>query len=169
MSKKIYDFEVEGLNGKPKSLEEHKGDVLLVVNTASKCGFTPQLDALEALHKEYKDKGFKVLGFPSNQFAGQEPLEGEAIQEFCQVNYGVSFPIYGKLKVQGPEMHPLYDWLGNKKENGRVRSRVRWNFHKYLVDRNGQVVDFFLPFTKPDARRVKKAIEKYLEEAPETA
>jgi glutathione peroxidase len=159
----VYDFEIKSLTGQPSSWDEFKGKTLLIVNTATKCGFTPQLDGLEQLHKDYQDQGFSVIGFPSNQFADQEPLEGDDIQEFCQINYGVSFPIMEKTLVKGKGVHPLFDYLGVKKNNGRFNARPHWNFHKYLVNSEGEVVNFFLPFTKPGARRVRRAIEKQLE------
>jgi glutathione peroxidase len=159
----IYQFAPERIGGKKQDLSEYRGQVLLVVNTASECGFTPQFEGLEELYKDYKDQGFTILGFPSNEFQNQEPLEGEEIENFCTVNYGVSFPIFNKIQVKGTDTHPLFKFLSNKKQNGNVSSTPRWNFHKYLVDRNGKVVDFFYPFTKPKAKRVTKAIEELLE------
>jgi glutathione peroxidase len=165
----IYGFRVRDAAGRERSLEEYKGNVLLIVNTASACGFTPQLDGLEKLYQKYKDRGFAVLGFPSNQFAGQEPLDDGEIGQFCQVNYGVSFPIFGKLEVKGKEADPLFRFLSERRENGTLSSRPRWNFHKYLIDRQGRVRDFYLPFTKPEAGRLHKAIEELLDEDPEAA
>ena len=149
-------------------MAEFAGKVLLIVNTASECGFTPQLEGLQALHDEYSDQGFSVIGFPCNQFGGQEPLEGDAIGEFCQVNYGVTFPVFDKVDVHGDEVHPLYAFLADKSRNGAVNVRPRWNFHKYLIGRDGRVVDYYLPLTKPEARRLRKAIESELT-APVTA
>jgi len=159
----VYQFAPEKIGGKAQSLEDYKGKVILIVNTASKCGLTPQLEGLEELYKKYQGEGFEVLGFPSNQFQGQEPLEGEAISEFCQVNYGVSFPIFDKIKVKGDDPHPLYSFLGDKKRNGATSAKPKWNFHKYLIGRDGRVLDYFLPITNPTAKRVHKAIEKALE------
>ena len=158
----IHQFKVKNLQGKEVSLDAYKGKVLLVVNTASKCGFTPQLKNLEELHKKYKDKGFAVLGFPSNDFGKQEPLEGKEIQEFCEVNYGVSFPVFDKVHVKGDDTSPLFKFLSDKKLNGKLSSVPKWNFHKYLIDKDGKVVDFFYTFTKPEAPRVARRIEQLL-------
>ena len=158
----IHQFKVKNLQGKEVSLDAYKGKVLLVVNTASKCGFTPQLKNLEELHKKYKDKGFAVLGFPSNDFGKQEPLEGKEIQEFCEVNYGVSFPVFDKMHVKGNDASPLFKFLSDKKLNGKLSSVPKWNFHKYLIDKDGKVVDFFYTFTKPEAPRVARRIEQLL-------
>lgn len=160
----IYGFRVKDSAGKERSLEDYKGKVLMIVNTATACGFTPQLEGLEKLYETYRDRNFEILGFPSNQFANQEPLQDGEIGKFCQVNYGVTFPIFGKISVKGPAAEPLFTFLSERKQNGQLSSRPRWNFHKYLIDREGRVVDFFLPFTKPEAGRVQKAIEKLLDE-----
>ncbi len=162
MNKSIHQFTINNLKGEAVSLKDFEGKVLLIVNTASKCGFTPQLEAMENLHNDYKDKGFSVLGIPSNDFGGQEPLEGDAIQEFCQVNYGVSFPMFEKMHVKGKNASELYQFLSSKKANGRVNSSPKWNFHKYLVNKEGEVIDYFLTLTSPSASKVKRAIEKLL-------
>lgn len=162
MSKSIHQFTVKNLAGKDVKLEDYKGKALLIVNTASKCGYTPQLAQLEKLHEKYKDKGFAVLGFPSNDFGGQEPLEGKAIEEFCEVNYGVTFPVFEKVHVKGSKAAPLFKFLSDKKLNGEVSSTPKWNFHKYLIDKEGRVVDYFYTITTPDAPRVARAIEKLL-------
>ncbi len=162
MSKSIHQFTVKNLVGKDVKLEDYKGKALLIVNTASKCGYTPQLAQLEKLHEKYKDKGFAVLGFPSNDFGGQEPLAGQAIQEFCEVNYGVTFPVFEKVHVKGSKAVPLFKFLSDKKLNGEVSSTPKWNFHKYLIDKEGRVVDFFYTITEPDAPRLARAIEKLL-------
>jgi len=159
----IYPFKVKLLNGKEKTLSDYKGKVLLVVNTASGCGFTPQLKELQALREEYLDKGFEVLGFPSNDFGRQEPLDGSAINEFCEVNFGVQFPMFEKIMVRGSEAHPLYKFLSEKKLNGNVSSTPRWNFHKYLINKEGEVVDYFFSFTKPSSSKVKKKIQRLLD------
>lgn len=161
----IYPFKVKLLNGKEKTLSDYKGKVLLVVNTASGCGFTPQLQELQDLRTEYAEQGFEVLGFPSNDFGRQEPLDGQAINEFCEVNYGVKFPVFEKIMVRGAQAHPLYKFLSDKKLNGHVNSSPRWNFHKYLVNKNGEVVDYFYSFTKPSSSKVKKKIQRLLDEA----
>lgn len=162
MSKSIHQFNVKDTKGNDISLEDYKGKVLLIVNTASECGFTPQLDDMQALYKEYKDQDFEVLAFPSNDFAGQEPLEGIEIEEFCTLNYKTEFPIFEKIHVKGNKQHELYQFLSNKKENGKLSSTPKWNFHKYLIDKDGQVVDYYYAITKPTAGKVKKAIEKLL-------
>src|SRR6201992_4065683 len=146
--KNIYQFNVEKLNGDEINLSQYEGKVLLIVNTASECGFTPQLKDLEALREEFKDKDFEILAFPSNDFGGQEPLEGESISSFCEVNYGSHYPIFGKIRVRGPYAHPLYKFLADRKQNGKVGAAPKWNFHKYLINKSGEVVDFFYPFTK---------------------
>ncbi len=158
----IHQFTVNNLKGDPISLSNYKGKVLLIVNTASRCGFTPQLEQMEALYKAYQDQGFEILAFPSNDFGAQEPLEGDAIEEFCNITYKSSFPIFDKIKVKGKNAHELYHFLSDKQRNGRSSSRPRWNFHKYLIDKEGRLVDFFYTFTKPTAGRVKKAIERLL-------
>ncbi len=143
-------------------MEEYRGKVLLIVNTATECGFTPQFEGLEKLYQTFHDRNFLVLGFPSNQFADQEPRNDKEIGEFCKVNFGVSFPLFSKIHIRGKGADPLFLFLSEKSKNGAFSSRPRWNFHKYLVDSNGHVVDFFLPFTKPEALRVHRAIEKLL-------
>ncbi len=160
----VHDFSAPLRGGGLKPLSEYAGKVLLIVNTASECGFTPQLKGLQELQDRFGEQGFQVLGFPSNEFGGQEPLEGEAIGEFCAVNYGVSFPVFDKIQVKGDDQHPLYGFLTDRKRNGRVGAKPRWNFHKYLVGRDGQVLDYFLPLTKPEAGRLVNAVEKALEQ-----
>ncbi len=162
MKKSIHQFKVKNAKGSEIDLEEYKGKVVLVVNTASKCGFTPQLEKLEALYKEYKNDDFVILGFPSNDFANQEPLEGEKAEEFCQINYGVSFPIMEKVHVKGDQQHPLFKFLSNKSENGKVNSIPKWNFHKYLVNKEGEVVDYFYTITSPTSGKIKKSVKKLL-------
>jgi len=162
MSNSIHQFKVEDTTGKIVDLKKYEGKVLLVVNTASKCGFTPQLDDMEKLYAEYKDQGLEVLAFPSNNFAGQEPLEGEAIQQFCVTEYQASYPIFNKIDVKGKAAHPLYQFLSDKEKNGKLSSKPKWNFHKYLVDKEGKVVDYYYSTTKPNSGKVKKAIEKLL-------
>lgn len=162
MSKSIHKFQVKNAAGKEVSLEDYKGKVLLVVNTASKCGLTPQFEQLEELYKSYREKGLEIIGFPSADFAGQEPNDAEGAEQFCKINYGVTFPIMEKIHVKGDEQHPLYHFLSNKSENGKVNIAPKWNFQKYLVDKEGNVVDYYLPITKPDASKIKNAIEKLL-------
>lgn len=159
----IYRFNVPLLNGLEKSLGAYKNKVLLIVNTASQCGLTPQMEDLVQLKKEFEGLDFEILAFPSNDFGGQEPLEGEGIIQFCE-NYGANFHTFDKIRVRGPYAHPLYQFLANKKQNGRLSSTPRWNFHKYLIDRHGIVNDFFYPFTKPTSSKIKKRISRLLNE-----
>jgi glutathione peroxidase len=157
----IYRFDVQKLTGEDVSLSDYKDKVLLIVNTASQCGFTPQLKELVALKNEFKDQGFEILAFPSNDFGGQEPLEGQAIEAFCE-NFGANFPIFEKIRVRGPYAHPLYKFFGDKKENGKLSSVPRWNFHKFLINKNGVVSDFFYPFTKPTSSKIRKKVRRLL-------
>lgn len=163
-TKNIYPFKAKLLSGKDKTLADFKGKVLLIVNTASGCGFTPQLKELQELRAEYADKGFEVLGFPSNDFGRQEPLEGDAINEFCEVNYGVQFPMFEKIMVRGEHAHPLFKFLSQKRLNGNLNSTPKWNFHKYLINKEGEVVDYFYSFTKPNSSKVKKKVLRLLED-----
>jgi glutathione peroxidase len=160
----VHDAVVKEIGGKEKALSQYRGKVLLIVNTASKCGFTPQFKDLEALYQEYKDKDFEILGFPSNQFQNQEPLEGEQLSEFCELNYGVTFKMFDKIDVKGESADPLFQYLSNKDLNGQVNSTPKWNFHKYLVNKEGKVVDYFYTFTNPNSGKVRKAIDKLLAE-----
>ena len=160
----VHDAVVKEIGGKEKALSQYQGKVLLIVNTASKCGFTPQFKDLEALYQEYKDKDFEILGFPSNQFQNQEPLEGEQLSEFCELNYGVTFKIFDKIDVKGESADSLFQYLSNKDLNGQVNSTPKWNFHKYLVNKEGKVVDYFYTFTNPNSGKVRKAIDKLLAE-----
>lgn len=162
VDKSIYQFTVQKTNGEVVSLGDYKDKVLLLVNTASECGFTPQLKDLEALRKDFDGEDFLILGFPSNDFGGQEPLDGEAIGNFCEINYDTHFEIFDKIRVRGTYAHPLYKFLQDRKANGHVGAAPRWNFHKYLINRDGEVVDFFFPFTKPTSSRIKKKINKLL-------
>jgi glutathione peroxidase len=146
---------------KPLPLLEYKGKVLLIVNTASKCGFTPQYARLEELYKTYKDQGLVILGVPSNDFGGQEPGSEQEVANFCQLNYGVSFPMTAKEIVAGKNAHPFYLWA---KEKLGFSTAPKWNFHKYLINRKGELIDYFFTTTSPDSKRVIKAIEKALAE-----
>ncbi len=146
----IYDFTAKTLAGKNASLGDYKGQVLLIVNTASKCGFTPQYEGLEKLYEALHPKGLSVLGFPCNQFGAQEPGGADEIGQFCQVNYGVSFPMFAKIDVNGADAHPLYKFLKHEKK-GLLGGRINWNFTKFLVDRAGQVVARYAPVKKPQA------------------
>jgi glutathione peroxidase len=146
----IYEFSANRLNGAPESLDAYRGRVLLIVNTASECGFTPQYAGLQALYERFKDRGFVVLGFPCNQFGGQEPGEGEQIASFCQKNYGVDFPMFEKIDVNGDDAHPLYRYLKSQAKGVLGTEAIKWNFTKFLVDREGRVVGRFAPTTKPE-------------------
>lgn len=161
-NRSVYQFSVQKLNGEQVSLKIYEGKVLLVVNIASECGFSPQLKELEILLQDYTGEDFEILAFPSNDYGGQEPLEGLSLSDFCQKNYGVSFPVFEKIRVRGEYAHPLYKFLSNKGLNGHVGVSPRWNFHKYLINTKGEVIDFFYPFTKPNSSRIKKKINKLL-------
>jgi len=145
----IYDFEAQQINGQDIALSEYRGKVMLIVNTASKCGFTPQFGGLEELHKAYTGKGLVVLGFPCNQFGSQDPGADGEIAEFCQVNYGVSFPMMGKIDVNGPAAHPLYKWLSAEAPGLLGSKSIKWNFTKFLVGKDGQVIRRYAPTDKP--------------------
>jgi glutathione peroxidase len=157
----IYDFTLPLLNGKAAPLASYKGKVVLVVNVASRCGFTPQYTALEATYEKYKDQGFVIIGFPANNFGGQEPGTNEEIQKFCTGKYNVTFPVYGKVSVKGDDQTPLYSYL-TKEANPSVAGDIEWNFTKFLVDRNGNVVQRFESAVTPDSPEVIAAIETQL-------
>ncbi|AWV32152.1 MULTISPECIES: glutathione peroxidase [Paenibacillus] len=156
----IYDFEVNTLKGEEESLSKYKGKVLLVVNTASKCGFTPQYKGLQEVYEKFKDRGFEVLGFPSNQFAGQEPGESNEIAEYCEINYGVTFPMFEKIDVKGDEAHPLFKYLSKEAPGVLGSKSVKWNFTKFLVDQDGRVLKRFAPKTTP--QQIESDISKLL-------
>jgi glutathione peroxidase len=158
--KSFYDFTVKDINGSDFELSRLRGKKVLVVNTASKCGFTPQYEDLEDLYEKYSDKGFVIIGFPSNDFAGQEPGTNEEIAQFCRINYGVSFPMMSKIKVKGEGIHPLYKWLTTAAENGVEDSRVSWNFQKYLINEEGELVGHVAPRKKPDCEEIVSWIEE---------
>ena len=153
------DFSARTLDGAEKSLADYKGQVVLVVNTASKCGFTPQYEGLQELHETYADQGLAVIGFPCNQFGGQEPGDSAQIGDFCQRNYGVGFQMMEKVEVNGSGAHPLYSWLREQK-GGMLGSKIKWNFTKFLIGRDGQVIERYGPTTKPE--KLKADIEKAL-------
>jgi len=156
----VYDFSAKTITGQDTPIADFKGQVLLVVNTASKCGFTPQFKGLEALYEKYKDKGLMVLGFPCNQFLNQDPGTDGEISEFCELNYGVTFPMFAKIDVNGPEAHPLFKHLTSAAPGLLGSTAVKWNFTKFLVDRNGKVVSRYAPATKPED--IAADIEKLL-------
>ncbi|MAY69705.1 MAG: glutathione peroxidase [Porticoccaceae bacterium] len=155
----IYDFSVPTSSGDQQSLGDYQGKVVLIVNTASKCGFTPQYEGLQRLHDKYSERGLVVVAMPCNQFGAQEPGSNAAVQEFCQLNYGLSFPVMGKIEVNGSGQHPLYAHL-TKQAKGLITDSIKWNFTKFLVNRDGQVIERFAPVTKPEA--ISKNIEELL-------
>ncbi len=152
----IYNFDASNIKGNSVALENYRGQVLLIVNTASKCGLTPQFDGLEKLYEKYRDRGFSVLGFPCNQFAQQDPAGNAEIEQFCQLNYGVSFPMFAKIDVNGPATHPLFQHLKQAAPGVFGSQKIKWNFTKFLINRNGDVVARFAPATKPE--KIEKAI-----------
>ncbi len=159
-NKTVYDYTVKANTGFNKPLDEYRGKVLLIVNTASKCGFTPQYDGLQKLYDSYRDKGFEVLAFPSNQFMNQEPGSDSEIQSFCAVNFNINFPVFSKIDVKGPDADPLFRHL-TESAPGILGSRdIKWNFTKFLIDRNGKVVRRYAPVTKPE--KIEKDIRKIL-------
>ena len=158
----VYDFEALSIDGKPAHLSTQKGKVLLIVNTASACGFTPQFTGLEKLWEDYRDRGLVVVGFPSNEFGAQDPGSNDEIASFCQLNFGVSFPMMGKVQVNGAQAHPLWQWLKAQAPGLLGSEGVKWNFTKFLVGRNGQVLKRYAPQDAPE--RVRKDIEAALAE-----
>ncbi|MBS8241608.1 glutathione peroxidase [Marinobacter lipolyticus] len=160
MSESIYDFTVQDIQGNEHDMGEYRGKVLLIVNTASKCGFTPQFEGLQGLYGDLKEKGLEVLGFPCNQFMNQDPADNGAISQFCSLNYGVDFPMFAKIEVNGPGTHPLYAFLKQQAKGLMGSEKVKWNFTKFLVNRDGQVVRRYPPTTKPEA--IRSDIEKLL-------
>jgi len=156
-----FDFSAQAIDGSPQSLEAYRGKVLLVVNTASKCGFTPQYEGLEQLWRDYKDRGLVVLGFPCDQFGHQEPGDAEEIRNFCSLTYDVSFPMFEKVQVNGSAAHPLWKWLKSEKAGLLGLEGIKWNFTKFLVGRDGQVIKRYAPTDKPDSMR--KDVEKALD------
>jgi len=155
----LHDFTATAIDGSDTDLSSYDGQVVLVVNTASKCGFTPQYEGLQKLQDTYADRGFAVLGFPCDQFAHQEPGREDEIAAFCEKNYGVTFPMFAKIDVNGDDAHPLYQWLKSE-QGGLIGEKIKWNFTKFLVGRDGQVVDRFAPTTKPE--KLTGDIEKAL-------
>jgi glutathione peroxidase len=157
----IYAFTPNSIDGKPAPLADYKGKVVLVVNVASQCGYTPQYSALESTYEKYKDKGFVILGFPANNFGAQEPGTNEEIKTFCTRKYSVTFPMYAKISVKGADQAPLYAYLTKDTPAG-INGEIKWNFTKFLVDRNGNVIQRFEPAVTPDSKEVIAAIEKQL-------
>jgi len=158
--KTLYDFKVKDIDGKEFDFSTLKGKKVLIVNVASKCGLTPQYAQLEELYQKYKDDNFIIIGFPCNDFKEQEPGTNEEIKEFCTLNYGVTFPIMDKISVKVPNKAPIYKWLTEKSENGKFDAEVQWNFQKFMIDENGQLVDFAAPREDPFSEKIIKWIEQ---------
>ena len=160
--KTVYDFAVQDINGSETSLKTYEGKVLLIVNVASKCGFTGQYEGLQKLYQTYKEGGFEILGFPSNDFLGQEPGTNEEIQEFCSLTYGVDFPMFAKISVKGKDRAPLYAFLTDKKQNPAFGGGISWNFNKFLIGRDGTVINRFGSRTAPEDKKLVSAVEEAL-------
>ena len=158
----VYDFLLEDIDGKTVSLRDFHGDVLLIVNTASRCGFTYQFEGLEALFKKYRDRGLVILGFPSNDFLGQEPGTNQEIKSFCTLSYGVSFPMFSKIRVTGSDIHPLYKYLTGKDTNPHWGGAITWNFNKFLVGRDGAIIGRFRTEDEPQGAALLSAVEAAL-------
>jgi glutathione peroxidase len=162
MADSIYAFKLNRLDGSDAAMQDYQGKVLLIVNTASQCGFTPQYTGLEALYQKYKDKGLLILGFPCNQFGAQEPGRAAEIADFCEINYHISFPLFAKVEVNGANAHPLYRHLKSKQKGLLGSGAIKWNFTKFLVNRKGEVVERYAPMTKPEV--ISQTIERLLNE-----
>ncbi len=158
----IYDFTMDDIHGNPVHLSEYTGKVVLIVNTASKCGFTYQYEGLEKLYETYKDSGLVILGFPANNFLKQEPGSNEEIASFCQINYGVTFPMFSKISVKGKDMHPLYQYLTSKTTNPEFSGKISWNFNKFLISKEGKIINRFGSKDKPESEKIIQAIEEAL-------
>jgi glutathione peroxidase len=158
----IYDFTVKDIDGKEVKLEQYKGKVLLIVNVASQCGYTPQYEGLQKLYSQFQAAGLVVLGFPANNFKGQEPGSNEQIKEFCSTTYGVTFPMFSKISVKGDDIHPLYQYLTSGKDNAELAGEISWNFNKFLVNPAGKVVARFTPADKPESEKIIDAIQQAL-------
>ena len=162
MTKSIHEFSVKNIDGQEVKLSTYKGKVALVVNVASKCGYTPQYDGLQAIYTKYKDQGLVILGFPANNFMGQEPGTNEEIKTFCQTKFNVSFPLFAKISVKGDDIHPLYQFLTSKETDPEFAGNITWNFNKFLVDQNGKVIARFDTKEKPEGEKITQAIEAAL-------
>jgi glutathione peroxidase len=162
IAQNIYQIPVDDIEGNNTTLEDFKGKVMLIVNVASKCGLTPQYEDLQALYEEYEDEGLVILGFPANNFMSQEPGSNEEILEFCTSNFGVTFPMFSKIDVKGRNMHPLYEYLTSESLNGKMDSKVSWNFQKYLIDRNGELVEVISPRERVNEEEVRTEITSLL-------
>jgi glutathione peroxidase len=160
--KSMYEFTMKDIDGKDVSLKKYKGDLVMLVNTASKCGYTPQYEGLEKIYEKYKGQGFVILGFPANNFGAQEPGTESEIKEFCTLKYHVSFPMFSKISVKGEDQHPLYAYLTSKETDPAFAGDITWNFNKFLIDRKGNIVARFSSKDTPESETVTAAIEKYL-------
>ena len=158
----IYDFSLKDIDHKEINLSQYRGKVVLVVNVASRCGYTPQYEGLQKVYMKYKDRGFVILGFPANNFMGQEPGTDEEIKTFCSAKYNVTFPIFSKISVKGDDIHPLYKFLTSKETNPEFGGDIKWNFSKFLVDKSGKIIARFEPKVTPESDTVTQAIEKAL-------
>ena len=161
-AKSMYDFTLKDSKGRDVKLEEFRGKVLMLVNVASRCGYTPQYDGLQKIYERYRGQGFTILGFPANNFGAQEPGTNEEIQEFCRINYGVTFPVFAKISVKGEDKHPLYKYLTERETNPEFAGEIKWNFNKFLVGRDGRIVARFDSGDKPEDAKVTQAIEAAL-------
>lgn len=161
-AKSMYEFTMKDIDGTDVKLNKYKGDVVMIVNTASQCGYTPQYEGLEKIYEKYKEKGFVILGFPANNFGGQEPGAEKEIKEFCTLKYHVTFPMFSKISVKGEDQHPLYAYLTGKETDPQFAGDITWNFNKFLVDKKGNVVARFSSKDTPESDAVTGAIEKYL-------
>jgi glutathione peroxidase len=159
---KLYDFTLPGLDGEERSLADFKGQACLIVNVASKCGLTPQYDGLQRLHDRFRDRGFSVIGFPCNQFGGQEPGSADEIQDFCTTNFGVTFPMYSKVEVNGDGRSPIYEWLTSTDTQPDGSGDIAWNFAKFVIDRSGAISARFAPQVEPESLEIREVIEKAL-------
>ena len=162
MAGSIYDFTMKAIDGKPQPLAAYKGQIVLMVNVASQCGFTPQYEGLEKLYETYKAQGFVITGFPANNFGGQEPGTDAEIQTFCKAKYSVTFPMFSKISVQGADQAPLYKFLTSPAANAKTVGEIQWNFTKFLVDRNGMVIQRFEPEVEPLSKELVSAVETAL-------
>jgi glutathione peroxidase len=160
----LYNFKMKDIDGNDVKLKKYKGEVLLIVNTASKCGYTPQYESLQAVYEKYQAQGLTILGFPANNFGGQEPGTNTEIKEFCESKYKVKFPMFAKISVKGDDIDPLYKYLTSKETDPDFAGEITWNFNKFLIDRKGKIVARFSSKDKPDSEAVTSAIEKYLKE-----
>ncbi len=160
--KSIYDFIVNDIDGKEIKLEQFKGKAMVIVNVASKCGYTPQYEGLQEIYEKYKDEGLVVLGFPANNFRNQEPGSNEEIKQFCRVNYGVTFPMFEKISIKGDDIAPLYKYLTSQETNPEFHGEITWNFNKFVIDRNGNIVNRFESNVEPESKQFIEAIESAL-------